>query len=299
MIFRYYWLLATFGVLALLFWSVNFETVFAAQNYGSGYYINLSGSGADLNGNIGNYNDEADCQQSNGICNAKNRNTGQNYSYGRVDKYICNGKVTNCDNTNSPNSVVSVTSGYSQSISGASCSQTVQLDVFDGSALHGYMTWYSGDCAYGGTSTQNTVTTCNNRILSQSTLETEIRNAGYPGPWDLASELAAFNRAACPSGAPAPSPYIAPTPPPVVYGGTTTNTTYVYVYPSPLPQPTPTIQYVNVNVPQSQTPTQKVYLVPKSLPKTGPENFAILLAGFPIGYIFRKIAHKISEKYII
>jgi hypothetical protein len=298
------WTFLLFSLLGLLFYAFNLTQIYAAsQNYSSGYYINLSGGGADVNGNIGGYNDEADCQPGNGVCYARNRNNSQNYANGHTDKYICNGRVTNCDNTNSPGNVVSFNTGYSQTISGASCGQTVQLDVFDGNSLHGFMTWYAGDCAYGGAASPQpgnvTVTTCNNRIISQATLQQELRGAGYPGPWgDVNTELAAFNRAACPSQ-PTPTPTPSPTPVPV--GGTTNTTTYVYVYPSPSPTPSPTVKIVTAAAPVQKTAPQKtVYVQAQNLPATGPEAaVTLLLTGAPIGFLFRKIAQRISENYII
>lgn len=304
---RLTWTFLFLSLLGIIFYAFSLTRVYpwtsyayaANQNYGSGYYINLSGAGADMNGNIGSYNDEADCQQSNGVCNAKNRNTGQNYANGRVDKYICNEKTANCDNSHSSN-VISTNSGYSQSISGASCGQTVQLDVWDGNALHGYMTWYAGDCAYGGAASPPpgtvTVTTCNNRIISQSTLENELRGAGYPGPWgDINTELAAFNRAACPQGGPQPSPVSAspvPTPSPQII----TNTVYVY----PSPAPTQVVRIITAAAQPSSSPRERVvYTQPKSLPSTGNEAATLLLTGGPIGFLLKKIAQKLSQDYII
>lgn len=223
--------------------------IFASQNirFGNGYYTNLSGGGADIDGNIGGYSDEADCNTGSGVCNAKNRNNGQNYSGGYVLRYLCYGRVTNCDNSHGN---VTQTSGqsYSQSIdSSTSCGQTVQLDVFDGgNGLHGFMTWYSGDCSSSSTPQPgiSTVTTCNGHVLSQSQLESELRGANYPGPWgDLGTELGAYNRAACPGSTPVPAvtyvyqtPY--PTPTPVV--------TYVYSTPYPTPAPQTIVVYGGV-----------------------------------------------------
>src|SRR5438067_2488721 len=84
-------------------------TAYANQNFTfhGGYYINLAGGGADLNGNINNYNDDADCSASLGYCTAKSRVTGLNYINGNVQKYICTGKLLNCDLTYSPSQVIS------------------------------------------------------------------------------------------------------------------------------------------------------------------------------------------------
>jgi hypothetical protein len=49
---------------------------------------------------------------------------------------------------------------------------------------------------------------------TESALRTELQNVGYQGPWDLASELNAYDRAAAPlpvaSSTPAPAPAIDP-----------------------------------------------------------------------------------------
>ncbi len=219
-----------------------------------GYYINLAGGGADANGNINAYNDEADCDPAAGICKAKNKNNGQDYSGGNVQKYICSGKVINCDNTNAPGKVIkgpdysSIHYIYDTNYAPIQCDQTIQLDVFNGSnVLKGFMTWYSGACV--GTPTPAaTVTTCNNRTITQAVLEQELRTAGYGGPWDLASALAAFNRAACPTPIPTPVPTPLatprPTPSSTPQGGTTvvaspslTPSPKASVKPSPSPSP--------------------------------------------------------------
>ncbi len=303
MTIRITWTVLLFSLLGLVFYAFNLTHAYAAQNYGSGYYINLSGGGADVNGNIGGYNDEADCQPANGVCNAKNRVTGQNYANGNTQKYICNGRVLNCDNTNAPGNVVSSSVGYSQSISGASCGQTVQLDVFDGNSLHGFMTWYAGDCAYGGAASPtpgtNTVTTCNNHILTQAQMDQELRNAGYPGPWgDVNTELAAYNRAACPGASPQPSPNPTPTPTPTPTQSPAAGaTTIYYIYPSAQPSASPAVRIITAAAPVRQ---QRAYTQPQKLPATGPEAAAtLLLTGAPIGFLLRKIAKKISDDYII
>lgn len=125
----------------------------AAENfkYGSGFYINLYGGGADLNGNIGGYSGEADCRPNDGVCYITNKTTGQKYSEGHVQRYICEGKVLNCDNTHAPGKVLKGPEvSTSQTIGSVECDRTVQLDVFDkpvgSGTLKGYMTWYSGTC---------------------------------------------------------------------------------------------------------------------------------------------------------
>lgn len=181
--------------------------------YHGGYYTNLSGAGADINGNISNYNDEADCSTSQGYCKARNRNTNQDYSGGRVDEYVCNGKFTNCDFSHNGGSLMPShtwpDSAYIHYIydtnmpsSYTDCNHTIQLDVYDGgSTLHGYMTWYSGDCSTTTTtSNPEKIITCDNRTIDQATLENELRGAGYNGPWnDINAELIAFDHAACPN----------------------------------------------------------------------------------------------------
>ncbi len=161
----------------------------ASVNYGSGFYTNLCGGGADVNGNIGGYNCEASCNTGSGVCEAP--------AGGHVDRYVCNGKITNCDNTNAPGNVVSFSTGGSKSLTeSVSCGQTVQLDAFDGgNSLKGFMTWYSGDCA---ATNQAPVTTCRNETKSWDQLLFELRAMNYPGPWDRDSSIAAYNRAACP-----------------------------------------------------------------------------------------------------
>lgn len=44
------------------------------------------------------------------------------------------------------------------------------------------------------------------KTLSQDQLNSELRGANYPGPWDLGSATAAYQRAACPSGGTPPPP---------------------------------------------------------------------------------------------
>lgn len=120
----------------------------AAFPFGTGYYINLYGGGADPNGNIGDYNGEAACDISTGTCMAQNRNTGQMYPDGNVQRYVCSGKQLNCDNSHT-NSVISGPEyAKTLSITNQPCDRTVQLDVFDSmnGNMKGYMTWYSGEC---------------------------------------------------------------------------------------------------------------------------------------------------------
>lgn len=121
----------------------------AAFPFGSGYYINLYGGGADPSGNIGDYNGEAACDISKGTCTAQNRNTGQFYAEGNVQRYICRGNVLNCDNTFSNQVILGPEYGKTLDMTSPGCDRTVQLDVFDknvGGTLKGYMTWYSGAC---------------------------------------------------------------------------------------------------------------------------------------------------------
>lgn len=156
-IIHYLILIISFGFLFILgprividqFFGQNPPIASANANitFGNGYFINLSGGGADLNGNINNYNDEALCSTSQGFCQATNRNTNQDYANGRVERYVCNGKTLNCDGAHNSGLISGPTVGKKLFIDGSvSCGKTVQLDVFDGNSLHGFMTWYSGDC---------------------------------------------------------------------------------------------------------------------------------------------------------
>jgi len=123
----------------------------ASFPWGSGFYINLYGGGADPNGNIGDYNGEAACNIATGTCIAQNRLNGQFYESGNVQRYICRGKVLNCDNTFAASGLISGPEyGKTLDMTNPGCDRTVQLDVFDknmGGTLKGYMTWYSGDCS--------------------------------------------------------------------------------------------------------------------------------------------------------
>ncbi len=47
-----------------------------------------------------------------------------------------------------------------------------------------------------------TMTVCNGQVKTWEQLQSELHVAGYPGPWDQGSALAAYNRAACPAPAP-------------------------------------------------------------------------------------------------
>ncbi len=46
---------------------------------------------------------------------------------------------------------------------------------------------------------QETFTVCNGQVKTLDQLTSELRGAGYPGPWDINSMLAAYTRAACPA----------------------------------------------------------------------------------------------------
>jgi hypothetical protein len=113
--------------------------------YDTGYYTNLCGSGT--NGDF--YSCPANCDPSSGDCSGD-----------FVVKYICDGKLTEC---NSNESIWSTYQKVNSPYPG--CGKTVQINVFSkncregggwncnyipcgqpGSDCLGYMVWYSGDC---------------------------------------------------------------------------------------------------------------------------------------------------------
>lgn len=122
-----------------------------AVPFAGSYYTNLCGGGEDINGNTGNYNCNAECNQATGICKAGERASDPNKRFANVVKYVCNGRSTHCDNDH-PNGGITFV-GYSleygmQYDPAVQCNQTVQLDVFDSNNnLQGFMSWYSGPCA--------------------------------------------------------------------------------------------------------------------------------------------------------
>lgn len=138
-----------FLVFAFLLLSSFFSPkAFAALNYGNGEYTNLCGTGYAATANTCNKG----CNTGNGSCTST-----QHY----VVKYTCNGRVTECRSNESDFAT-------SQSLSGAGCGKTVQIDVFTKNCRTGgswncgdsdlldYMVWYSGDC--GGTTPRATPT---------------------------------------------------------------------------------------------------------------------------------------------
>jgi hypothetical protein len=115
-----------------------------ALSYGSGVYTNICGTGTAATGNTCNRG----CNTANGSCSSG----GQN-----VVKFTCDGRQIECRNNES-------TFSTSQSLSGASCGKTVQIDVFTKNCRVGgwtcsdsdmldYMVWYSGDCQSNSTPT--------------------------------------------------------------------------------------------------------------------------------------------------
>lgn len=229
------------------------EDAAPSQTYDIGYYINLAGGGSDPNGNIGAYNDEADCQPSAGVCFARNKNTGQAYPEGHVQKYICQGKYTNCDNTNAPGKVIKgpdySTVHYIKDINYApiQCDQTIQLDVFDkvNGTLKGFMVWYSGAC-----------TTTPTPVASPSP-SPRISPSPSPrlSPTPVVSPVLSPTPASSPRVSPSPSASPSPTQSPV--GGVA----------SPIPSPTPKI---------SPTPTIKA-----SSPSPSPESLPVSGSSYP------------------
>ncbi len=59
-----------------------------------------------------------------------------------------------------------------------------------------------------------TYTMCDGRVKNWDQIQSELHVAGYPGPWDVNSSIAAYNRAACPTPQPQPAPQPQPQPQP-------------------------------------------------------------------------------------
>lgn len=305
------------------------NTAQAAMSYGSGYYTNLNGSGYSADIHTGSA-----CNPSTGSC-----------SGAYVLRSVCDGRTTNCDGQHTVPTLVE--SGTNLSLGYPGCGKTVQLDVFNQSCRDGsgnwicgvpadYMVWYTGDCAYTAPapvvqSAPQMVNVCG-KTLSQDQLNSELRGAGYPGPWDLNSSIAAYQRAACPvvqvvatptpiQSGPTPTPIvITPTPAPI--GGTTIrtpvecpngtnptiyNSTIVCVSNTAVASTGP-INVVNSNTNTINTPPQVVLAAApqvvytdqkqpvQQLPKTGLPLGAWSLTGMlPIGLGLRKFT---SMKYL-
>jgi len=110
----------------------------AAISYGSGYYINLCGSGTAAS----SHSCSQQCDINSGSCSA---------SGNTVVRYQCDGKNVDCRQNESGFS-------SSQSLGSPGCGKTVQIDVFDKTCrlsnggwdescvLRDYIVWYSGDC---------------------------------------------------------------------------------------------------------------------------------------------------------
>lgn len=112
----------------------------AAMTFGSGYYTNLCGSQGAADTDSCNQG----CDPSSGTCTVADKNN--------VIKYVCDGNLAACRVNGS---------GFAptQSVNGATCGQTVEIDVYkktcntifgwfcnDSDRLD-YMVWYAGDCA--------------------------------------------------------------------------------------------------------------------------------------------------------
>lgn len=124
--------------LGLLAFTFPIFDAFAVMSYGTGYYTNICGTGTAATANLCNRG----CAPQSGSCSA---------SGNTVVRFTCDGKRTECrDNESS-------FTNY-QSVSGAACGKTVQIDVYnktcrtngwwscnDGDMLD-YFVWYAGDC---------------------------------------------------------------------------------------------------------------------------------------------------------
>lgn len=180
----------------------------------------------------------------------------------------------------------------------------------------------------------NMVTTCKG-TMNQSDMESQLRGANYPGPWDVNSEIAAFNRAACPSTPVVQQPTSTPAPAPTSSFNTSQNqtvtntnsntatggTSYIsftpsYTQPAAVyyPPATPTPTYTPTPAP-TYTPTPQtkstIYYQPtssapqvtgtyssgaKQLPQTGVPDAAWGLTGLlPLGWTLRKFGSKTKE----
>ncbi len=205
------------------------NSVFAAGWNNGGYYINLYGG---LNSHSGSF-----CNPSTGECKWPNGGTGH------VEEYVCTGKYTNCDNGHG----APVVGGYPQYSTDFwiiansyvnQCGYTIQLDVFNSAPSANanpldFMTWYSGDCS---APAPVQVTVCTGETMTEDRMDQLLQGAGYGGPWDLSSALAAYNRAACPAVVPTSTPM--PTPTPIIVTPTPTPAV-VYVTPTPTPTQAP------------------------------------------------------------
>ena len=162
-----------FFIAAASFILASFTPALAALSFDGGYYTNLCGSGISAAGDTCN----AGCDPTQGTCTS---------SQPFVVKYSCDGKQGTCRNNASH-------FGTSQTLVGATCGTTVELDVYKKSCqtLFGwfcndsdradYMTWYAGDCN-GTTTTQTYATPTPEPSMSSCTslAVTHGNNSGVP-----------------------------------------------------------------------------------------------------------------------
>ncbi|MDO8451514.1 MAG: PKD domain-containing protein [bacterium] len=111
---------------------------FAEVTYGTGYYLNLCGTGTEATADTCN----GGCDPSKGSCTSDKKH---------AVKYSCDGKLTECREHESEFALT-------QSMGQAECGKTIQIDLFDKACrtlgfwtcnetnLKDYMVWYSGDC---------------------------------------------------------------------------------------------------------------------------------------------------------
>lgn len=69
---------------------------------------------------------------------------------------------------------------------------------------------------------------------TRAQMQSELRGAGYPGPWNINDEIIGYNNAACPLSTPTPTPTSTPTPTP-------TNAPTLTPTPTVIPTAVPTI----------------------------------------------------------
>lgn len=148
--------------------------VYAAVSFGTGYYVNLCGSGTQATA----YTCDPGCNPAAGRCQGSNNG---------VVKWTCSGKWIQCLEAEGE-------WADRQEIGNISCGKTIQISSFDKKCrledgtwdsscnLLGYMAWYSGDCGTGTGATPTPIRVVTPTVTPRVTAGPTTRPTSTPKP---------------------------------------------------------------------------------------------------------------------